>query len=84
MSIEDFDRCAFDENCIDGGKERFETDFALFKEMMNDAIENILRINNDSMTRLNDVVRTEITPEKIKELMDEKNKVLEQINEING
>ena len=81
MSLEQYEKC---DDSIDNLKgidvNRLKTDFEIFKDMLNDEINNILACENDAITRFDEEIAISITPEKIKELEKQKDELIAELN----
>ncbi len=82
MSISDFDNCNISESNVGTGKNRFIEDVKAFKAMLDDEIRNVITRENDIMTRINEAIKTEITPENIAKLNESKDELIEKLDEM--
>ena len=62
------------------GKNRLKADFDMFVDMIEDEINNVIACNNDIENRINDSIKTNITPEKIEELIKQKDELIKELN----
>lgn len=61
---------------------RFKADYDLFTSMLDDEIANCLAKKNDAITRFDEAIAFSITPEKIKELEKQKDKLITKLNRV--
>lgn len=80
MSISECDNCKISESNVGIGKNRFIEDVKVFNAMLNAEIQNIVTRENDFMTRINEVIKAEITPENIAKLNESKDELIAKIN----
>ena len=80
FSIKEFDDCKISESNVGTGKNHFIEDVRVFKAMLDDEIRNVITRENDFMTRINEAIKTEITPENIAKLNESKNELIATIN----
>lgn len=60
---------------------RLKMDFKIFKNMLNDEINNILACENDAMARFDKTIAISMTPENIKELNKQKDEIIAKLDE---
>lgn len=74
-------------NIVSSGKERFKADFDIFKRMLDTEINNILLEENDPLLRFEKEIALSCTPERIKDLQEQKEKVMDLLDKrevVNG
>lgn len=62
------------------GKVRLVSDYNLFIKMLDDEINNIVVCNNDIENRISYSIKTNFTPEKIEELVKQKEELIKELN----
>ncbi|MBE6964568.1 MAG: hypothetical protein E7441_00865 [Ruminococcaceae bacterium] len=82
MSISDFDNCNISESNVGTGKNRFIEDVRVFKAMLEDEIKNVITRENDIMARINEAIKSEVTPENIEKLNKSKDELIEKLDEM--
>lgn len=82
FSIKEFDDCKISESNIGTGKTRFIEDVKIFKDMLEYEIRNVITRENDIMTRINEAIKAEITPENIEKLNKSKDELIEKLDEM--
>lgn len=76
-----------DNNIVSVGKTRLKADFDIFKSMLDTEINNILIEENDTLIRFEKEIALNCTPERIKDLQEQKEKVMELLDKrevVNG
>lgn len=63
------------------GIKRLKADFLTFNDMLNTEINNLLMAENDCINRINSMIASEITPEKIEQLKEQTDNLLSQVKE---